>query len=389
MDIRTFEAFSMKDAVKSVKKVLGVDAVILSTKEKPAPGGKGTLYEVTAAAAGSTRKTGASRGEASHGTGIGGEQDTRLDATLARLTTLSDQSPTKRQVAALESGMQELKLLLVETLRGKDGSTLQDLPEAIVPIDRQLRVMGVSDVAIAELVKHLRTIPPPERGSDDASGYYRDQAVRWMMKRIKIASRWTVMPGSVSYHALVGATGVGKSAFVAKLAALYSMREKHKVAVVSLDNQRLAAAEQMRVFCKIIGVPFLTAQNAQDVQNVTSIHRDVELVLIDTAGTSPKNADAISELESLKLAGIPCEYHLCLSVTEKETQMEQAIRSFSRLGLNSLIFTKLDESWSFGEIYNLSKKWTLPLSFFGIGGDVPDDLERATRERVIERIFGL
>lgn len=387
MDIRTFEAFSMKDAVKSVKKALGVDAVILSTKEKPAPGGKGTVYEVTAAAAGS-KKTGASRAPELTTQGDA-EADSRLDAAIARLTAVSDQAPTKRQIAVIESGMTELKLLLVEALRNKEGSSLENLPEALVPIDRQLRVMGVDDVQIAELVKHLRTIPPPDAKAEDASTYYKDQAIRWMMKRIKIAPRWQVMPGAVTYQAIVGTTGVGKSSLVAKLAAHYAVREKHKVAVVSLDNQRLAAAEQMRVFCKIIGVPFAAAQTADEIFQFVNQQKDVELVLIDTAGLSPKNAQAIDQLLQLKNAGIPCDFHLCLSVTEKEEQMEQAIRAFSRLGLASVAFSKLDESWSFGEIYNLSKKWALPLSFFGIGSDVPDDLERATRERVIERIFGI
>ncbi len=386
MDIRTFEAFSMKDAVKSVKKSLGVDAVILSTKEKPAPGGKGIIYEVTAAAAGA-RKTGASRAEPMPQGDTA--SDGRLDAAIARMTAVSDQSPTKRQVAAIESGMTELKLLLIETLRNKDGSTLQDLPEALVPIERQLRVMGVNDVQVADLVKHLRTIPQPDGKTDDAPTYYKEQAIRWMMKRIKIAPRWQIMPGAVSYHAVVGTTGVGKSSLVAKLAAHYAVREKHKVAVVSLDNQRLAASEQMRVFCKIIGVPFATAQTSEEVAQFAAQQKDVELILIDSAGTSPKNAQAIDQILALKNGGIPCDFHLCLSVTEKEGQMEHAVRSFSRLGLASVAFSKLDESSSFGEIYNLSKKWALPLSFFGIGGDIPDDLERATRERVIERIFGI
>lgn len=386
MDIRTFEAFSMKDAVKSVKKTLGVDAVILSTKEKPAPGGKGIIYEVTAAAAG-VKKTGASRAEPMMQGDL--DSEARLDAAITRLTAVSDQAPSKRQIAAIESGMTELKLLLIESLRGKDGSPLQDLPEALVPIDRQLRVMGVNDVSIADLMKHLRTVPAPEAKTDDALTYYKDQAIRWMMKRIKIAPRWQLMPGAVSYHAVVGTTGVGKSSLVAKLAAHYGIREKHKVAVVSLDNQRLAAAEQMRVFCKIIGVPFGTATNAEEIAAFTQSQKNVELVLIDTAGTSPKNGQAIDQILALKNDGIPCDFHLCLSVTEKEDQMEQAVRSFSRLGLASVAFSKLDESWSFGEIFNLSKKWALPLSFFGIGPEIPDDLERATRERVIERIFGI
>lgn len=394
MDIRTFEAFSMKDAVKSVKKALGVDAVILSTREKPAPNGKGTVYEVTAAAQSTTTRAGARSSVTSAGREAPSDpiSETRLDALSARLTAMADQVANKTQVQALESGMRELKLLLIENLRNKDGSAIQDLAPALVPLERQLRVMGVDDVSIAELMKHLSSLPAPEIGGPEAvdvTGHFREQAMRWMMKRIKIAPRWTVMPGTVSWQAVVGTAGVGKSSVVAKLAAIYAKREKHKVAVVSLDNQRLAAAEQMRIFCKIIGVPFYTVQDPSELQSITESAKDLELVLVDTAGTTSKNTDTIDRLESMREAGVPIDFHLCLSVTEKEQQMDEAIRAYSRLGLQSLIFSKLDASWSYGEIYNMSRKWALPLSFFAIGPEIPDDLERATRERVIERLFGL
>ena len=192
MDVKTFEAFSMKDAVKSVKRTLGADAVILSTREKPAPGGKGTLYEVTAAAASNSRKVGASSGPS---TSAGGSSQTPLwEGISALLSSLAEQTPTRSQVQALEAGMQELKLLLIEALRTKEGSTIEGLAAPLVVIDRQLRVMGVSDVSIAELMKHLRTIPAPAASSgENVEDYYRDQAIRWMMKRIKIAPRWTIM----------------------------------------------------------------------------------------------------------------------------------------------------------------------------------------------------
>lgn len=112
-------------------------------------------------------------------------------------------------------------------------------------------------------------------------------------------------------------------------------------------------------------------------------------MLIDTAGVSPKNPAAITALSELKANGMPVDFHLCLSATSKESQVEQEIRAFLNLGINSLIFSKLDESWAFGEIFNASRKWSIPLSFFSIGQQIPDDIERSTRERVIERIFGL
>jgi flagellar biosynthesis protein FlhF len=136
-------------------------------------------------------------------------------------------------------------------------------------------------------------------------------------------------------------------------------------------------------------VPFLAANAAEDLLKVHETFRGTELVLIDTAGISPKNKSGIQALAAIKNLNLPIDFHLCLSSTESQSQLDNEVRSFLSTGLSSLVFSKLDESWAYGEIFNLSKTWSLPLSFFSIGQQIPDDIERATRERVIERIFGL
>jgi flagellar biosynthesis protein FlhF len=209
------------------------------------------------------------------------------------------------------------------------------------------------------------------------------------MKRINIAPRWSLIPGSISVQALAGPTGTGKTSVIAKLAAHYSRKENCRVKVISVDQNRLAAAEQMRIFCKIIGIPFATASQGEDLKVAIEASQDSDLILIDTPGLSPKDTDGIERLLDLRTKDLSIDFHLTLSTTEKESQMDRSIRAFSRLGINSLIFTKLDETWSYGEIYNLGRRWGLPLAFFGIGRTIPEDLERATRERVVERLFGI
>lgn len=387
MDIRTFEAFSMKDVIRSVKQSLGNDAVILSTKEKPSPNGKGTVYEVTAAAAAETHKAGA-KAAPSH-IQTPNIRIPEMEALNARIASIAEQIPTKKHLTNLDAGIHELKLLLLEALRAKETSQFEDVPIAAATILTQLKVMGVSESTIVELIKHIKALPAPEERMTVDEDYYRAQAIRWMMKRIKIAPKWVVMKGTTSYQVVVGPTGVGKSSTIAKLAAHYKIKEHANVMVVSMDNNRIAASDQMRVFCKIIGVPFASVTSPEEIAQIVGDRRDLELVLVDTAGLSPKNPGQIEQIAQLKASGMPFDFHLCLSITDKETQMDATIRAFSVIGLQSMVFSKLDESWSFGEIYNLSRKWGLPLSFFAIGQDIPDDIERATRERVIEKLFGL
>jgi flagellar biosynthesis protein FlhF len=393
MDVRTFEAFSMKEAVKAVKKTLGPDAVILSTKEKVMPNGKQPVFEVTAAAAQHSSKAGALsfRGNDTSFTEQSPDIDDGTTTLNARLSVLCENIPHRQQITSLEVGMSELKSILIEALRVKDGSNLHGLPPHIVPIERQLRSMGIEDACLAELMRHLQNTPIFEAGQTGESieGYFRDHAIRWLMKRIKIAPRWNLIPGSLSIQAFAGPTGTGKSTLVAKLAAYYFRKEKCRVKVISVDQNRLAASEQMRVFCKIIGIPFASAFNAEDLTAALESSRDVDVVLIDTPGLSPKDRDGIESLKSLRSKSGPIDFHLTLSTTEKESQMDHSIRAFSPLGIQSLVFTKLDETWSYGEIFNLSRRWGLALSFFGIGRSMPEDLERATRERVVERLFGI
>ena len=408
MEIATFEAFNMRDAVKSVKKQLGADAVIVSTKQKPGPNGKGTVYEVQATAGGQVSPKTFQRQAVSAST-IGptsgssdrshlsyadprnsSGRDDLLEGMATNINALRDSSATKRQVQALETGLTEIKLLLLESLRNKEGSTLAGLPPHLINIDRQLRLMNIDPVCIAELMQYLQS----KTGLNETSGSspndpYRSAALRWMMKRIKIAPKWLVLPGSPSIQAMVGTTGTGKTSLVAKLAAQYHRREKANTLVVSYDNSRLAASDQMRVYCKVIGVPFTTISNPWELPEVLAKHPRTELVLIDTAGRNPKIESELEDLESFQSLDLPIDFHLCLSATERESQLERSIQHFSAFGLQSLAFTKLDESWSFGDIFNLSRKWGVPLSYFSIGQQIPEDIERATRERVIERIFGL
>lgn len=393
MDIRTFEAFSMKEAVRAVKKTLGPDAVILSTKEKAVPNGKQPIFEVTAASNQYMTKPGAQsfRGNEIPLFDQKSDCDDSKTALDARVSVLLENIPHRQQITSIEVGMGELKAILIEALRSKDGSFLQGLPPHIVPIERQLRSMGIEDACLAELLRHLQNIPIFDAGQTGESieSYFRDHAIRWLMKRIKIAPRWNLIPGSLSIQAFAGPTGTGKSTLVAKLAAYYSRKEKCRVKVISVDQNRLAAAEQMRVFCKIIGIPFASAFSEDDLTGAIESSRDVDVVLIDTPGLSPKDREGIEALKIFRSKSIPIDFHLTLSTTEKESQMDHCIRSFSPLGIQSLIFTKLDESWSYGEIFNLSRRWGLALSFFGIGRSMPEDLERATRERVVERLFGI
>ena len=190
-------------------------------------------------------------------------------------------------------------------------------------------------------------------------------------------------------HAFVGTSGSGKTSAVAKLAANFKKQHHAKVLIVSYDNNRLNSTEQMRVYAQILDVKFASINDPAELDEVLEKNQDVDLVFIDTGGCSPKSGASIKNLTKFKDANLPIDFHLVIPSSDKESQMERCVRSFSPLSLASVAFTKLDESWSYGEIFNISSKWSLPLSYFSTGPRIPEDIERATKERVVERIFGL
>lgn len=394
MEVKTFEAFTMKDAIKAVKNEFGHDAVILRTTERASSDGHGKIFEVMASPSGSSYRSGAKvQNGGSHST-LAKEDLLEWQRSLKELGRkvdhLEDITLKREHLDSIEAGLFELRSILGEVLSKKSNTIFKGLDEDLSQIARRLQFMDVGDAELIQLIKYLSSLPiNKDTKASDRYEYFQAHAVKWMMKRVKIAPLWNPVMGERQVQVLVGPSGVGKSTTVAKLAAKFFLKEEKNVIILSYDNQRLGATEQMRIFAKVIGVPFESVSRLENIEKQLARHEDKDLILLDTAGRSPKNKESIEELKLLKNMAIAVSYHLVLSVTDKKSQIERSIKGFNTLGIQSLIFTKLDESWSYGEIFNAGLKWDVPLSYFGIGQHVPEDLERASRERVVERIFGL
>ena len=394
MQIKTFEAVSFKDAVKAVKLEFGNDAVILSTREKPVEGRPNVkTVEVTAGAANGIRNLAGASSSGNQGASSAVNQ-VRLDAAFDRIEKkiegLESRLPSSRRIENLEGSVHDLKLLLLEVLRDGNSGAEQSLHPAAAEVIRMLRHTGIEETLLSKLSSTLGKLPVPKAEAQTTpETYYRDQAIRWMLKQISISPRWETLSGGQSVHCLVGPPGSGKSTLLCKLAAQFSQREKRKVLIVSYDAVRLAASEQLRVYAKVLDIRFAAIQEAGDLHEVLQKNSDCGLALVDTTGRPVKQVQILEDLQILKSQSPGVEFHLVLSAAEKASVLDSAVRMYSNLGIRSLAFNKLDESWQFSDAFNIAAKWSVPLSFFGTGPEIPEDVERASRERVIEQIFGL
>lgn len=376
MQVKTFEATTMKEAVKAVKSTFGQDAVILKTKEKFIDD-KNRVFEVTAAVPQQPRSLGAQAVPNSV------DDHESIERLVARIDHLAQDLVKRSQMIALEESVEELKILVLEALRHKDGGV--HLPTSLVSLYQQLSMMGVDESQLAQLFKFLQELPGTT--ADQESEYFRSQAIKWMLKRIHLAN--TQNQGSVMIQAFVGPHGSGKTTLVTKVAAQLAKNHRHKVLVVSYDQSRLGGTDQLRLLCKLLNLSFETMETPEDLETLLKKHHQSTHVLIDTSGRNPKNQQHFSDLKGLADLPVPIEFQLVLSCSEKSMQIERSMRSFAQLGLGAVHFTRLDESWCYGEIYNVTSRWGVGLGYFSIGSQVPDDLERASRERVIERLFSI
>jgi flagellar biosynthesis protein FlhF len=188
--------------------------------------------------------------------------------------------------------------------------------------------------------------------------------------------------------ALVGPTGVGKTTTIAKLAANMKIREGKSVGLITIDTYRIAAVEQLKVYAQILDVPLAAVVTQAEMLAAIGRMSDLDLILIDTAGRSQRDEPRIAELQELLSAAQPDQVHLVLATTAREATIREAIQNFSVLGVQHLIFTKLDEALGFGVILNVLNSADMRLSYLTMGQSVPNDIEEGSARRIARLIVG-
>jgi flagellar biosynthesis protein FlhF len=188
--------------------------------------------------------------------------------------------------------------------------------------------------------------------------------------------------------ALVGPTGVGKTTTIAKLAAHFRLRENMKVALIAADNYRMAAIEQIQQFAEISNIPLEIVYTDDEMKAAIEKFNKFDMVFIDTAGRSQRNIEHMNDLRRTLLALDPDEVHLTVSVTTKMKDLRVIERKYAEIGYHRLIITKLDETISYGTIYNIVKESGKAVSYVSTGQNIPDDLSLADSRSLANLIAG-
>ncbi|MBQ9120680.1 MAG: flagellar biosynthesis protein FlhF [Lachnospiraceae bacterium] len=194
----------------------------------------------------------------------------------------------------------------------------------------------------------------------------------------------------VRYIFFIGPTGVGKTTTIAKLASMLKMNQKKKVALLTADTYRIAAVEQLTTYANILDIPLQVIYSADELKEIKDKLEEYDVVLVDTAGRSHKSKEQRDDVESL-LQAVPEEERdifLVLSATTKYQDLIKITEIYSEITDYSLIFTKLDETGSIGNILNIHMKTGAPLSYATFGQNVPDDIYVIDPQNIAKQLLG-
>ncbi|MCK4864280.1 MAG: flagellar biosynthesis protein FlhF [Gammaproteobacteria bacterium] len=187
--------------------------------------------------------------------------------------------------------------------------------------------------------------------------------------------------------ALVGATGVGKTTTIAKLAARYTLKHgPHRVALITTDNYRVAAQEQLRSYARIMGIPMCIAGDADSLREALDTLHDKELILIDTAGMSQRDMMLNKQFAMLQAEGLPViKTYLTLATNCQRGVLTETGNKFKEMNLAGCILTKVDETTSMGGALTVAVENNLPISYFCDGQQVPEDIHLARAHSIVSR----
>jgi flagellar biosynthesis protein FlhF len=353
--VKKFTANTMNEAMDLVSKELGKDAVILNSKVVETSGFLGFFkkkkVELFAGIDPMNRMEQPKQ-----------KEKFNLDAKFSD----SNASRPKKKFANMEKE--------VPTPVIKHSSGEFRIPVPLAEIKDKLYRQGLEPEFIQPLLDKLMAKWYAENGQDS-------ELLREWLKEILISSMAGIDFGGTDFTKkfihIVGPTGVGKTTTIAKLAAESIMKYNKKTAFITTDTYRIAAVEQLRTYAQILNIPLEVCYTAEDYREASERLAEYDVILVDTAGRNFRNSEYVEELKELFDLKAQTETLLVLSLASKFEDMEEIFKQFSLLGIDRLIFTKLDETATYGSMFNLMARHKIGAAYMTNGQNVPDDLLEA------------
>jgi flagellar biosynthesis protein FlhF len=398
MKILTFSGSTPAEALKKAQLEVGEDAMLIETREIQKKSlGKNALYEIVVG----IEEESTSKPMPRHKEPLTQQRPLAQKSSdvlfniseaakqISKIAEVTEEERTPKQTPVAPS--EDLKRIKDEIEKlgdkvkiiqnmfwdEKSPKTSISIPPEFAEIYRLTRESGMNQEHLDEIMQlTLEHMPSKMRENSETVKRYFQVLLR---KMIPVRLETSPKAGSKKVVMLVGPTGVGKTTSIAKLAARYSylLEKKYKVGLVVLDTYRIGAVEQLMQYARMMKLGIETVVDPPEFSSALNSLRYSDYILIDTMGSSPYDKGKIEKIyECLRSndTDYSVDVVLVLPSSIKYEDLKATYDNFAPLGIDTMMFTKLDESRGFGNIFSLVYETKVPISYFSVGQEVPEDL---------------
>ncbi|MDD4854254.1 MAG: flagellar biosynthesis protein FlhF [Sulfuricurvum sp.] len=408
MKILTFSGSTPAEALKKAQLEVGEDAMLIETREIQKKSlGKTALYEIVVGVEENTAPRTPQRQaqpltkqrpltEKSNDVLYNISEAAKQISKIAKVT--EEDRPSKQIPEAPNEDLKKIKdeieklgdkVKLIQNMFWNEKSPKNSLPipPEFAEIYRLARTSGMNQEHLDEIMQlTLEHMPSKMRENSETVKRYFQVLLRKMIPvRLESAPKM----GAKKVVMLVGPTGVGKTTSIAKLAARYSyfLEKKYKVGLVVLDTYRIGAVEQLMQYARMMKLGIETVVDPPEFSTALNSLQYSDYILIDTMGSSPYDKSKIEKIyECLRsnTTHYSVDVILVLPSSIKYEDLKSTYENFAPLGIDTMMFTKLDETRGFGNIFSLVYETKVPISYFSIGQEVPEDLVVSSSDFLID-----
>ncbi|MFH0974634.1 MAG: flagellar biosynthesis protein FlhF [Spirochaetota bacterium] len=304
--------------------------------------------------------------------------------------SIPDEKESNSDIKRFEKEFDEIKSTLKKLLDESNGkrmvfSQTQEDDEVVKPYVNMLKDNDFDYDERTFIIEEIKRTISPEDMKDK---YKIEKSLKDLLKN-KIITNGPIKKGiKKKVIMFIGPTGVGKTTTMAKLGAIYALREDYKVAFVTIDTYRIAATEQLKKYAGIMKIPIHVVNDQKSFKDVINNEKS-EIILVDTSGRSHKNDLKISEMKTYAdMVEHDFEKILCVSANTKKNDLRDIFKSFAKINFNSVIITKVDESSYIGSVIDIADKFKKPISYYTNGQEVPNDIYVADPNKIVDMIIG-
>ena len=400
MIIKKFIAKTEKEAIENAKKELGEGVVVMNVRDVKNKGFlsflKPHMTEVTVALEEESEKYTAAVTAINNviaSSQVQEEQPAPVSASPA-----PTEEAVRKESSAIEEKLDSLQSLLEQQLQrpdeDKEEKDDKGAKEEETEIDKFMKLLHdtmlnneVDEKYARDIINEIEQINKPNMPFD----YALANIYQKMILKFGMPSCITPASSGIKMVFFVGPTGVGKTTTIAKIASIFRVDQKKKVARLTADTYRIAAAEQLRTYANILEVPFRIIYTVEEIERAIEDFKDYDYILIDTAGHSHQNhtqKESMSKLIHSVDDKMEKEVYLVLSATTKYRDLISIADSYKEMTDYKLIFTKLDETTTLGNLLNLRLYTNAELSYVTYGQNVPDDIEEFNPQSTVKQLLG-